>query len=334
MKLHVKITTLLILATGAIILAGCSAANYSTETQTVLSPRTEALGDIKSFSFMQQMLDGAERDQIPIMFSVNTSDFALDDYSEGGLFDVLKSSSKYAGSTTIAPFGAYKKVYIKKRPSSQLFTKDPSFSAAMSMEPDSQIGSIKIVSSFSITGKMRAMARTYDIKSNEQERGVEDFMRFVSTEFAASGIRLYYAYDPKNKLLNVSDTKIPLISSPFRIYSVKKELQARKIEFSIVDQTSVAIEGSFNDWMNAYSICDNIDPFRSQIYVVSIGNQQFYIPEGYDPSRSINIEFEGWNKDGTRDYILYVNGEIRKLSTNQRILTYEDKAGQVTMKFY
>jgi hypothetical protein len=317
---------------------GCSANGYSTSTQFEVSPASLRPSEIKSQSLMQQMLDGAARDNIPVIFSVNSSDMFVPEYSEGGLFNVIiASKGEISKAIRIEPYGDFKKITIKKDEKNKpLFNKREVFSASKAVGVDNVIGETRISSSFAISGKINALARSYDEKvSNEGKKGdIEEFMRFVSSEFAASKSDIFYEFDKKNNVLYLSGSKLPLTSSPFRIYNVKKELDARKIPYSILNSNSIVIESSFEDWMEAYTINENSDPFSAQTYAVTIGNKQFAVQEGFDPTRNINIEFEGWSKSGARNYILYINGGIRKISTNERIVRFNEDAVQVSVKFF
>lgn len=325
------------------ILVGCAEKEYSVKTNAEIYPDTVfAKTEIKSHSLMQQMMDAAENHKIKMFFTPSSSDRIVGAVSDGNIFSVLANASPQtnrAVSIKTLTDGTKKVSIQPQEPSiTKLKAGGPDFTAVKSIEGKMPLGSTVISVAPDIEAKVLSLAKTYDENKHAfggGEKGLYDFASYLSSWFGATKQELFFDYDKKNDIFFLSSMPTIIELSPHKIFDLKKRLESEGIEYKPVKNYGISVGSGFANWVRAFSLAEEMDPHKGQVYLVSSSVfGTFTLPEGYDPKRNLNIEFEGWNADGSRSYLLYTDYGIRKITTSDRNIRISDNGVTLKVKFF
>lgn len=326
-----------------ILLFGCAQKEYSAKTNAEIYPDAAFMqSEIKSHSLMQQMMGAAENHKIRMFFTPSSSDRIVEGLSDGNIFSVLANASPYTNKAVSIKTltDGTKKIFIQSQgfTLNKLKSEGPDFNAVKSIGGKMPLESTVISVAPDIQAKVIALAKTYDENKNAfggGEKGLYDFASYLSSWFGATKQELFYDYDKKNNIFFLSSTPTIIELSPHKIFDLKKRLEAEGIDFKSVKNHGVSVGSGFSNWVRAFSLAEEMEPYKGQVYLVSspaLGT--FTIQEGYDPKRNLNIEFEGWNLDGSRSYLLYTDYGIRKITTSDRSIQISDNSTTIKVKFF
>ncbi|MDD4969735.1 MAG: hypothetical protein PHT07_09950 [Paludibacter sp.] len=326
-----------------VIMTGCAGKEYSKNTSTEIYPDAMfTQTEIKTHSLMQQLMDAAENHHMSLYFNPSSSDRVVNDLSDGNIFSVLVNASEQTGKSLKIKTMSDGSKQITIAPSSSVIEKlkegGPDFSAMKAISGKMPLESTVMSVSPDIEAKVTALAKTYD--ENKEafgggEKGLYDFASYLSSWFGATKQDIYFNFDKKNNVFFISNIPTSIELSPHRIFELQKRLRSEGINFKVLNDHTISVTEGFSNWVRAYTISEEMDPYRGQIYFMSTASTgTFSIPEGYDPSRSINIEFEGWNVDGSRSYLLYSQNGLRKITTKERIIRFADGKETIKVKFF
>lgn len=333
----------LIIPAAVLFLTGCASKEYTKNTSTEIYPDSSfAKANIKTHSLMQQVMDAAENQRIRVYFNPSSSDRVVNDLSDGNIFSVLVNASEQTGKAVKIKTMADGSKQISIAPEITIIDKlkegGAEFNAVKAIGGQMSIESTVISVAPDIDAKVLSLAKTYD--ENKQSfgggtKGLFDFASYLSSWFGATKQDIYFSYNKRENVFFISNIPTAIELSPHRIFELQKRLRAERIEFKAINDYSISVASGFSNWVRAFSISEEMDPFRGQTYLMSTTSTGvFSIPEGYDPSRSINIEFDGWNTDGSRSYLLYTQTGIRKITTRERLIAFLDNQETIKVKFF
>lgn len=326
-----------------IAFGGCAGKEYTKNTTTEIYPDSVFVkSEVRSHSLMQQIMDAADNQKIRFYFNPASSDRVLNELSDGNIFSVIANASEQAGNSLKIKTMSDGSKQISISPDRSIVEKlkqgGQEFSAVKAIGGQMPISSTVISVSPDIQAKVLSLAKTYDEAKHSLgggEKGLYDFASYLSSWFGATKQEIYFEFNKQDNIFFISNIPTSIELSPHRIFELQKRLHAEGIGFKVVNDHSLSVEPGFFNWLRAYTIAIEMDPYRGQTYLMSTTSTgMFSIPEGYSPNRSINIEFEGWNSDGSRSYMLYTQNGIRKITTRERIVAFSEGQEAIKVKFY
>lgn len=309
------------------LIGGCASGGKGVGPIETLSVNAslEGVGS-QSNSLMQRMMAEAARKSKEAVFTPGSSDRVIEStYMEDPFDSIIRFSSEEKRVVVKGEFGAAKmqQYYIYPKRIAAMAVEDAVYPNAKNIvDNNGSIGITQVFISPEIKPFAVAIAAKYDIANNEKTTTVSSFLKYLSSAGVANGVRIFYEFDKSNNLLKLTDRPAPFKLSPYRLGAVKKQLDELKIPYR-VDDGQLYSEGSFEQWMSIYKLCDGADPYSGQTYSVHGPSGNFYVQEGYYPDRLMSIEFIGWNHDGTRSYLLHKDGFLKKVTTQNRIVPVE-----------
>lgn len=333
----------LVIPAAVLILTGCASKEYTKNTNTEIYPDiTFTKTEIKTHSLMQQLLDAAEKQRIRVYFNPSSSDRVVNDLSDGNIFSVLANASEQTGKAVKIKTMADGSKQISIAPEITIIEKlkegGAEFNAVKAIGGQMPVESTVISVAPDIDAKVLSLAKTYD--ENKQSfgggsKGLFDFVSYLSSWFGATKQDIYFKYNKRENVFFISNIPTEIELSPHRIFELQKRLRAEGIGFKVTNDHSLSVASGFANWIRAFTISEEMDPFHGQTYLMSTSSTgAFSIPEGYSPDRNINIEFDGWNADGSRSYLLYTKSGIRKITTRERSIAFSDNHESIKVKFF
>lgn len=283
---------------------------------------------LNSNSLMQQLMASGFDSGNAIIFTKSSSDRVVDATLGNTPFDIVfKASSeeqKVVVKGTLTGKGK-KELHIYQADSSVDKMKKTPIESALSLVQDkvAPLGTRLKIDGSATKLFIENEAKKYDENGANEEKTVYGFLQYASSSAHIQDKRLFFDYNKRLNVITISEDPIAIISSPYRAYLIKKQLDENLIKYTIVGESSIVVDGGFSDWGKAYKLYERIDPFVGQTYVVSSEKGSFEVQEGYFTDRPIRIEFLGWNGDGTRSYVFYDNEKAQKIITSSRYVHFK-----------